>query len=295
MKFNLFIVAFILISAIVSAQEVDNIIAKDAQLKQVGNTFNFTEGPAVAKDGRVYFTDQPNDKIYIWDENKGISLYKEGVRRANGMFFDAKGQLVACADEYDQLVYFDENKDIHVLYEKYNGKLLNGPNDLWIRPEGGIYFSDPYFHRNYWDAARGEEQDKRGVYYLSPDGKIKRLIDDYVMPNGLVGTPDGKMLYVADLYGRKTWKYKIEPNGDLSDKTLFVNQGADGMTIDNKGNIYLASRGVTVYSPEGKLIKQISVPETTSNICFGGKNRNILFITAQKSVYTLEMNVKGVN
>ena len=295
MKSILFLVVFLMIFASVSAQEDEDIVAKGAELKQVGNTFDFTEGPAVAKDGRVYFTDQPNDKIYVWDENDGISLYKEGTDRANGMYFNTKGQLVACADGKNQLIYFDENKNIHVLYEKYNGKLLNGPNDVWIRPDGGIYFSDPYFKRDYWDPARGEEQDKRGVYYLSPDGKIKRVIEDYVMPNGIVGTPDGKTLYVSDMYGRKVWKYKIESNGDLTEKTLFVEQGADGMTIDNKGNIYLALRRVQVYSPDGKLIKEISVPETPSNLCFGGKNRNILFITARKGVYTLEMNVHGVN
>ncbi len=295
MKFNLFIVAFMLFLSSVSAQEDEDIVAKGAELKQAGNTFDFTEGPAVAKDGKVYFTDQPNDKIYVWDENKGISLYKEGTGRANGMYFDNKGRLVACADGKNQLVYFDENKTMHVLYEKYNGKLLNGPNDVWIRADGGIYFSDPYFHRDYWDPARKEEQDKKAVYYMSPDGKVKRVIDDYVMPNGIVGTPDGKTLYVSDMYGRKIWKYKIEPNGDLTEKTLFVEQGADGMTIDNKGNIYLALRRVQVYSPEGKLIKEISVPETPSNLCFGGKNRNILFITARKGVYTLEMNVHGVN
>ncbi len=295
MKSNLFLVTFMLLFALVSAQNKGDIIAKNAKVEQAGNGFAFTEGPAVAPDGRVYFTDQPNDKIYIWDEKKGISLYKEGTGRSNGMYFNAKGQLVTCADEKNQLAYFDKNKNLVVIYEGYNGKLLNAPNDLWIAPNGGIYFSDPYYHRDWWDPARGEEQDVRGVYYLSPDRKIKRVIDDYKQPNGLIGTPDGKILYVSDINDGKIWKYNIEPDGSLSGKTFFAPKGSDGMTIDNKGNVYLTSEKVWVYSPKGELVKEIDVPENPANVCFGGKKRNILFITARKGVYTLEMNVKGVD
>lgn len=262
---------------------------------KAGTAYAFTEGPAVDRDGKVYFTDQPNDRIYVWDEETGISLWLEGTNRSNGLYFNAKGQLVSCADLHNELVYFDQNKKMQVIHGRYNGKLLNAPNDLWIAPNGGIYFSDPYYHRKWWEEGRGEEQEVRGVYYLSVAGEISRVIDDYKQPNGLIGTPDGKTLYVSDINDKKIWKYDIQPNGSLANKTFFAPNGSDGMTIDNRGNIYLTSGKVWVYSPEGELIEEIEVPESPSNVCFGGKNRNILFITARTSVYTLEMKVKGVN
>ena len=271
------------------------VAAKGATLLKAGTDYGFTEGPAVTSDGKVYFSDQPNDRIYVWDEKNGIALWLEGTRRANGMYFNNDEQLVVCADLYNQLGYFDKNKEFHLIHEGYDGKPLNAPNDLWIAPNGGIYFSDPYFHRTWWKEGRGEEQDARGVYYLSPEGKITRVIDDYKQPNGLIGTPDGKILYVADMNDRKTWKYNIEPDGSLTNKTFFAPSGSDGMTIDNKGNIYLTSRKVWVYSPEGELIDEIDVPEGPTNVCFGGKKRNTLFITARTSIFTLKTRVKGVD
>lgn len=278
-----------------NAQTHSVIIKKKAQVEMVQTGFSFTEGPAVAKDGRVYFTDQPNDRIYVWEEKKGISLYLEGTGRSNGMYFNHKGHLVACADEKNQLVYFDDNKKAHVIFENYDGKHLNAPNDLWIDPNDGIYFTDPYYHRSWWSEDHKEVQEVPGVYYLSPQGKITRVISDFVKPNGIIGTPDGKILYVADIADNKIWKYNIKNDGSLSNKTFFAPHGSDGMTIDNRGNIYLTSDKIWVYNPNGELIKEIKVPEKPANICFGGKKRHTLFITARKSIYTLKMKVKGFN
>jgi gluconolactonase len=261
---------------------------------KAGSGYSFTEGPAVAADGRVYFTDQPNDKIYIWDEKKGISLFLEKTGRANGLYFNKEGKLIACADLKNQIATYNDDGEIEVIYENYKGKHLNGPNDLWITPGGGIYFTDPYYHRKYWDEDHREVQDARGVYFLNPNGEIIRVINDYVQPNGIIGTPDGKNLYVADINDRKIWKYDIMPDGSLHNKTFFAPEGSDGMTIDNKGNVYLTYRKVFVYSPAGDLIEEIEIPEHPSNVCFGGKKRNILFITARTSVYTLKMKVRGV-
>ena len=294
---TLVLLSFIAITGI--AQDINqnqNLIAKGAKVTKVKGGFAFTEGPSVAPDGRVFFTDQPNDKIFIWNEkDNSITNFLTSCERSNGTYFNKKGELVACADLHNRLVVFSMDGKQRTIAENFNGQPLNAPNDLWIAPNGGIYFSDPYYARDYWEPGRKELQDKRGVYYLNPEGKVSRVIDDYKQPNGLIGTPDGKTLYVSDINDRKIWKYTINADGSLSNKTFFAPEGSDGMTIDNQGNVYLTNKFVSVFDKTGKSIAHIEVPEMPANICFGGKKRNILFITARTSVYTLKMKVKGVN
>lgn len=273
-----------------------NLIDNGATVTKVGGGYAFTEGPSVAPDGRVFYTDQPNDKIDVWSEKGNtITTFLQSCERSNGTFFNKKGELVACADLHNRLVAITMDKQMRTLAENFNGQPLNAPNDLWIAPNGGIYFTDPYYARDYWEKGRKEVQDKRGVYYLNPEGKVIRVIEDYKQPNGLIGTTDGNTLYVSDINDSKIWKYKINADGTLSNKTFFAPEGSDGMSIDNKGNIYLTNKTVSVFDPTGKKIASIEVPEQPSNVCFGGKKRNILFITARTSVYTLKMKVKGVN
>lgn len=269
--------------------------SEDTRPVQAGTGFTFTEGSSVAADGRVFFTDQPNDKIYIWDEKSGISLFKEGCERSNGTWFDQQGNLLACADLHNKLVKFTPAGDLIVLFDKgFEGKHFNGPNDLWQDKKGGIYFTDPYYHRPYWDEGHKQLQDVQGVYYLRPSGELIRVIDDLGQPNGIVGTPDGKYLYIADMKGRTTWKYSILPDGTLSNKTSFAPSGSDGMTLDSKGNVYLTSGKVLIYNKTGEKAGEIELPESPSNICFGGKDKKTLFITARTSVYILKTRVKGV-
>jgi gluconolactonase len=165
---------------------------------------------------------------------------------------------------------------------------------LWIDPDGGVYFTDPYYQRDYWERTEKEIEEER-VYYLSPDRQSVVIVaDDLVKPNGLIGTPDGKTLYVADSGGSKTYSYTVNPDGSLSGKILFTEMGSDGMTLDNHGNVYLTGRGVTVFDESGTQIDHIPVPQGwTANVTFGGPDKQMLFITAGTSVFKLDMKVKG--
>ena len=180
------------------------------------------------------------------------------------------------------------------MVKEYQGKLLNGPNDVWLQPDGGLYFTDPYYQRDYWK--RGPKESPECVYHLSSDAKtITRVTEDLKQPNGIIGTPDGKILYIADIGAGKTYRYTIQRDGSLQDKKLFCELGSDGMTIDNEGNVYLTGHGVTVFDPNGRQIEHIKVDESwTANVCFGGSDRHTLFITASKGLYGLKMRVKGV-
>lgn len=273
------------------------VIAKGAKLTLLSNEYSFTEGPAVSKSGDVYFTDQPNNRIIKWSASKGnLSVYMENSGRSNGMYFDKTGNLITCADLKNQLWQIDQNKNVTVLADGYMGKLLNGPNDLWIDKKGGIYFTDPMYKREYWN--RGPvEQNGQCVYYLSPDAMLlTRVAENLLKPNGIIGTVDNKRLYVSDIEAGKTYIYDILPGGRLANRDLFTAKGSDGMTIDNHGNVYITNNeGVTVFNKKGEQIEQIPVNEKwTANVCFGGKKRDKLFITASKSVYIIDMKVRGV-
>ncbi|CAN5910651.1 hypothetical protein BH24BAC1_BH24BAC1_08470 [soil metagenome] len=273
-----------------------NLAAGEPTPTLVSKQFKFTEGPAVDKEGNVFFTDQPNDKIWKYSTDGQLSVFMENAGRANGLFFDQKGNLLAAADQHNELWSISPKGKATVLLKDYEGKKLNGPNDLWVHPKsGGIYFTDPYYQRPYWERKSPEIEGQK-VYFL-PKGKKQPLLVDgnLEQPNGIIGTPDGQFLYVADIKAKKTYRYRIGADGKLTDRQLFVEQGSDGMTIDNEGNVYLTGKGVTVYSPQGEKVQQIDVPAGwTANVTFGGKDRNILFITASEAVFTLPMQVKGV-
>jgi gluconolactonase len=270
------------------------IIAPGAKLEKLAGGLEFAEGPACDDHGNVFFTDQPNNRILEWSIDNKLSTYMQPCGRANGLCFDREGNLWACADEKNELWRITPAAKVAAVVLDYQGKLLNGPNDVWIRPDGGLYFTDPYYKRPYWN--RGPKEQGECVYYLAPDNKkLTRVIDDMVQPNGIIGTPDGRLLYVSDIGGHKTFSYKVKPDGSLTEKKLFCEMGSDGMTIDSEGNVYLTGKGVTVFDRSGNKIEQLDVPEAwTGNVCFGGKDRHTLFITASKSIYGLHMRVKGV-
>ena len=225
-----------------------------------------------------------------------LTTFVEPAGRANGLCFDAEGKLWVCADERNELWKVDPaTKTKEVVVKDHDGKLLNGPNDVWVRPDGGAYFTDPFYKRDYWK--RGpEEQDARGVYFVSAAGRVTRVDADFRQPNGLVGTPDGKTLYVADIGRGQTYAYDVQPDGTLQNRRTFCDMGSDGMTLDADGNVYLTGKGVTVFDRTGKKLATIDVPARWSaNVCFGGPDMRTLFITAGEGLYSVPMRVKGAS
>lgn len=288
-----FLIAF---AAVLPAFKSNAQLFNQDSLKLISKQFSFTEGPAVNAKGEVFFTDQPNDKIWKYGTDGSLSVFMEKSGRANGIYFNKKGDLLVCADEKNELWSVDKKGKVTVLLTDVDGKKLNGPNDLWIDKKGGVYFTDPYYQRDYWTRKKPEIEGQK-VYYLPPGKKavLKMVADDVIKPNGIVGSADGKHLFVADIQGNKTYRYTIAKDGTLTDRKLAADQGADGITLDHLGNLYLAGKGVTIYNPEGVRIGHIDVKEPwTANVCFGGKNRSTLFITASTAIYTIPMTVHGI-
>lgn len=265
-------------------------------LKLISSQFKFTEGASVDKNGNVFFTDQPNDQIWKYSVDGKLSLFLAKAGRSNGTIFDRKGNLIACADENNELWSINTKGKATLIYKNPSGQNLNGPNDLWIDAKGGIYFTDPYYQRNYWVRQKPDIKGEK-VYYL-PKGKknIIAMDSNLARPNGIVGTPDGSILYVADALDSKIYQYDIQKGAKLVNRRVLLNRGSDGMVLDEKGNLYLTGKaGVDIYSLKGEHIGNIKIPEPhTANLCFGGKDRDLLFITASKSVYILKMKVRGV-
>jgi len=290
----LLVMLFSFTPAVSQDDGLSEILKPGASLVKLAGEFSFTEGPAADKAGNVYFTDQPNDRIMKWSTKGVLSTFMQPSGRSNGMFFDSKDNLWSCADEKNEIWRIKPGEKPEVIALEYEGKLMNGPNDLWVSPEGNIFFTDPFYRRSWWKHSE-MPQEKQCVYFLSADRKVlKRVEEELLQPNGIVGTPDGKTLYVADIKANKTWSYTINPDGSLSDKKLFCELGSDGMTIDSKGNIYLTGKGVTVFDKTGKKLGNIAVPENWSaNVCFGGKDRKTLFITASKGLYSISTRYKG--
>ncbi len=300
----------------------NGLIAADAQIVNLGDGYSFTEGPAVDKDGNVFFTDQPNDIIHKWNATSGeITPFLEETGRSNGMAFDKDGFLIACADMNGELWKIAPNGSHEVLVDNYEGKLLNGPNDVWINPvDGGIYITDPIFPRDYWDDEDPRKQDwepthseqaesgKGGhVYYLAPGAQT--LVRVTTMsgwnadswPNGIVGTPDGKKLYVNQWSydgSGGIWVFDINSDGTLSNVNPFVPglNFCDGMSMDERGNVYVSTNmGVAVFNPDGDELVTIFTGGGATNNVFAGQDEKTLFITGPvDKVNSLQMNVSGV-
>jgi gluconolactonase len=273
-----------------------SLVAPGAKLEKLADGFSFTEGPTCDPQGNVFFTDQPNNRILEWSVDGKLSTFLQPAGRSNGMYEDAHGNLIACAEEHNELWSIAPDKTVTKLVTDYQGMALHGPNDVWVAPNGAIYLTDPFYGRTWTDSNRVKFTGE-WVFYLSPDHKhLKPVIQDFRKPNGISGSPDGKKLFATDIGGNRTWRYDILPDGSLTNKSLICHQGCDGMTIDELGNFYLAGQGVTIYSPDGQLLEHLDVPEPwTANLSFSGPDHKTLFIAASERIYSIRLRVKGGN
>jgi len=273
-------------------------IGPTGKITKLHTGFKFTEGPTADGDGNVYFSDIPNERIHKVDAKGQLSVFREKSNRSNGLKVNAKGEIVACEMAGRVVAISPDGKDVRVLADKYDGKPFNAPNDLVIDKTGGVYFTDPSF-----GAPKPLPQGKTAVYYIATDGKVTRLIDDLMQPNGVTLSPDEKTLYVIPTGPAEMMAYPVEAAGKVGKGRVFCKlqgkdgkpgTGGDGCAMDTKGNLYVTSSiGVQVFDPEGKLLGVIAFPEQPANVAFGGKDRKTLYVTARTSLYTAPMESAG--
>ena len=266
------------------------VIRPGSSLDVVFSGGRFTEGPAANAAGDVYFTDQPNDRIMVIRTSGKVDVAVSPSGRANGLAFDQAGNLWACADLNNELWKISENGDHESVRGPSGTPPFNGPNDVWIAPDQTVYFTDPYYQRPYWSDP-SKRRESEAVYQLDPkSGAVVCVAADFVRPNGIIGSPDGTVVYVSDIGKGVTWSFPMNEDGTLGERIQLCSRGSDGMTVDDAGNIYLTGDGVHVYDSSGQLIEWIQIPEKwTSNVCIGGKNGDTLFITAMGRVYSVPL------
>lgn len=273
-----------------STQSLSDLIAPGAEVEIVADGFVFTEGP-VWDGSDLLFSDVRVNKIMRYTEDGDVSLFIDDIG-TNGLYFDNESLLIVCGNLRDRQLYrISESGTRTVLVDKVDGKRLNAPNDCWVDPVGGIYFTDPRYRTR-----EVMELDVEILYYLSADGKLSVADPDYERPNGLIGTTDGKMLYVADYAGEFINRYDIESPGVLTNKTRFAEGRCDGMTLDVHGNLYLTRDKVVVHRPDGSLLGEIDLPGEggSTNVTFGGQDRKTLYITGGTRLMKLDMQVAGI-
>ena len=292
-----------------SSEKAAGLVAPGAAPRAVKTGYNGTEGPAADADGNIYFTERSGSTIQKWTWSDGkVSVYREVKGGAIGQAFDAEGNLLTCEMENGRITRDDMKGNVTVLADSCDGKKLHIPNDLWVDPKGGVYFTDFSFASMKMPegamtgggegagappgATEKINPGDLGIDYIYPDGKKVIRAANLDSPNGLIGSPDGKTLYALDQ--GKIWSWKINPDGTLTDKKVFCNESTDGMAADEKGNIYLTGDVISIYNPKGEKIEEIALPKQQyTNLKFGGKDRKTLFICGAETIYTLEMAVKG--
>jgi gluconolactonase len=271
---------------------------KNAKIKRVATGFQFTEGPIwFAGQNYLLFSDIPANKIYKLKTNKQVNIFRELSNNSNGLTRDRQGRLIACEHKTRRVTRTEKNGEITILADQFQGKKLNSPNDVVVKSDGTIYFTDPPFGIKL----QQQEQPLQGVYCLSPDGKLTIVVDDFERPNGLAFSPDEKKLYIDDSSRHHLRVFAVQENGILTNGKIFYNMKInkpgcpDGMKVDSQGNIYCTGAGgIWVFSPEGNHLGTIVTPEIPANCAWGDADLQTLYITAQTSIYTIRVSIPGL-
>jgi gluconolactonase len=296
---TLFALAIFAVPNQVSAQtSLDEIVEPGEQAVVLGTGYGFSEGPACDAEGNIYFSDGKKDTIHYYAIGGEVEVFVDDSLDANGMMFNQQGELISVEGAAYHIVAFNvETKEKRVIVSEIDGTHFNEPNDLTIDATGGFYFTDPNYRH------RGQETVmKEDVYYVAACGTPTRVSTVCVKPNGILLTPDNKILYLADNRERKIYRYDVEGPGKITNETLWIpdlGAGPDGMTLDDAGNLYIACgrAGVKIYSPDADLIGvldgEYGVPYS-SNVCFGGPNFDTLYITASDQFLGLATRTTGL-
>jgi gluconolactonase len=264
---------------------------KSEGVERFGGNFGYIEGPVWSKQGFLVFSDMFDSKILKMSKTDHPEIYRDDTNGANGNAMDVEGRLYSCERDGRRVVRLEKDGHLTVIASEFEGKRVNDPNDVVVRRDGQVYFSDPAPK----DSLQHFELGYAGVYHVTPSGHIS-LVAKMPRPNGVTLTPDGHTLYVADTLQRKILAYDLDAEGNTSHERVFISDidgGPDGLRVAANGNVYIACRGVAIYSPEGKFIKMIEFPETPANLTFGDSDLKTIYVTARTSVYRVRIPDQG--
>jgi len=277
---------WILVAAVVLVIVVQNAsVAAGWKVERLPGTYQFTEGPVWTPWGTLLFSDIPADRIY--EVGKETKVYRNPSGQSNGLTFDKQGRLIACEHLNRRVTRTEKDGKITVLADKFEGKRLNSPNDVVVKSDGTIYFTDP----SYGVTPDKQELEFKGVYRIKTDGKLELLVKDFDMPNGLCFSPDESKLYIADSSNKRHVRlFEVKKDGTLAGGEViftFPTTGVpDGMKIGPKGELFSSGPGgVWIFDAAGKHLGTIPVPETPANLAWGGKDGKTLYVTARTGVY----------
>jgi gluconolactonase len=281
-----------------------SVVGKPVAVEKLATGFLFTEGPLWhAGDRYLLFSDIPGDHLRRWSADGGVTTFRKPCGQSNGLAWDREGRLIACEHATSRLTRTEMNGDITVLASTYAEKELNSPNDVVVKSDGAIYFSDPTYGRDEgYGNPRPAQLDFRGVWRVAPSGhSLSLLVDDFGQPNGLCFSLDEQQLYVNDTVRRHIRRFDVLADGNLANGRVWaqtIGEGAgapDGMKIDCAGNIYCCGQGgIHVFAPDATCLGVIRLPEYTANFCFGDDDLCSLYVTASTSLYRLRVHTPGV-